>query len=88
VTQHRGHDAAIMRLRAFADAHPSEVAGMVFLDASDIETSRPEKAAVLREDERAKALAPSTFPPFPPELKLTAAQRAEFEEIRAEAIAD
>ena len=61
-----GHSWGGAFIRAFADAHPRDVAGMVFVDASDIETSRPEKAAVLPEEERAKALAPPTFPPFRP----------------------
>ena len=59
-----GHSWGGAFIRGFADAHPSEVAGMVFVDASDIETSRPEKAAVLPEADRAKVLAAPTLPPF------------------------
>jgi pimeloyl-ACP methyl ester carboxylesterase len=44
-----GHSWGGAFIRAFADAHPGEVAGLVFIDASDLETSRPEKAAVIPE---------------------------------------
>ena len=53
-----GHSWGGVFIRAFADALSTEVAGMVFIDASDIETSRVEKATVVPEAERAKTLAP------------------------------
>lgn len=81
-----GHSWGGAFIRAFADAHPADVAGMVFIDATDIETSREEKAAVLPESELHKTLAPPTFPPLPADV--TPGQRAEFEEIMAEATAD
>jgi pimeloyl-ACP methyl ester carboxylesterase len=81
-----GHSWGGAFIRAFADAHPDEVAGMVFIDASDMESSREEKAAILPESERAKTLAPPTFPPLP--ANVTPGQRAEFEEIMAETTAD
>ena len=79
-----GHSWGGVFIRAFADAHPSEIAGMVFVDASDIETSRQEKAAVLSEADRAKVLAAPVLPPF----ELTPGQRAEFEAIIAENVSD
>ena len=79
-----GHSWGGVYVRAFADAHPSEVAGMVFVDASDTETSRQEKAAVLPEADREKVLAAPTLPPF----ELTPGQRAEFEAIIAENVSD
>jgi pimeloyl-ACP methyl ester carboxylesterase len=79
-----GHSWGGVFIRAFADAHPSEVAGMAFVDASDIETSRQEKAAVLPEADRTKLLAAPTLPPF----ELTPGQRAEFEAIIAENVSD
>ena len=81
-----GHSWGAAFIRAFADAHGSAVAGMVFLDATDIETTRQEKATVVPEVDRANVLAPPTFPPFPPEMK--PGERAEAEEIKAEMIAD
>lgn len=79
-----GHSWGGVYARAFADAYPSEVAGMVFVDASDVETSRQEKAALLSEVDRATALAAPTLPPF----ELTPGQRAEFEAIIAENVSD
>jgi pimeloyl-ACP methyl ester carboxylesterase len=79
-----GHSWGGAYVRAFGDVHPGDVAGMVFVDASDIETSRPEKVAVLPEADRAKVLAAPTLPPF----ELTPGQRAEYEEIIAENVSD
>jgi pimeloyl-ACP methyl ester carboxylesterase len=80
-----GHSWGGAFIRAFADAHPDEVGGMVFVDATDIETSREEKAAVVPVGERAKVLTPTV--PLPP-VSLTPGERAEFEEYWAETVAD
>ncbi len=79
-----GHSWGGTYIRAFADANPSDVVGMVFIDASDIETTRREKAAVLPDGDRAKELATPTLPPF----ELTPGQRAEYEAIIAENVSD
>jgi len=74
-------------IRAFLDQYPTEVAGMVFLDATTgMGPTREEKAAVLPAELRAAALAPPVLPPMPPNI--SDGLRAEFEEIGKELVND
>jgi pimeloyl-ACP methyl ester carboxylesterase len=74
-------------IRAFLDQYPTEVAGMVFLDATTgMGPTRAEKAAVLPAELRAAALAPPVLPPMPPNI--SDGLRAEFEEIGKELVND
>jgi pimeloyl-ACP methyl ester carboxylesterase len=74
-------------IRAFYDQYPSEVVGMVFIDANTGRgPTREEKAAVLPANERAAALEPPVLPRIPDEV--SAGLRAEFEEIGREMMND
>jgi pimeloyl-ACP methyl ester carboxylesterase len=70
-------------IRAFFDQYPTEVVGLVFIDAATgAGPTREEMAAVVPPENRAATLAPPVLPPIPPDTP--AGLRAEFEEIGKE----
>jgi pimeloyl-ACP methyl ester carboxylesterase len=77
-----GHSWGGLFVRAFAEQYPGEIAGMVFLDVTDFETTSEEKAAAVPNSEREQVLRPPTIPPIPPDTP--AGLRAEFEVVAAE----
>lgn len=61
-----GHSWGGNYIRAFFDQFPTEVKGLVFIDAfTGTEPTREEKAALLPPSERAAALSPPVLPPLP-----------------------
>ncbi|HXG57374.1 MAG TPA: alpha/beta hydrolase [Vicinamibacterales bacterium] len=72
-------------IRGFSHAYPGEVAGFVYLDALDLAT-REERAAVLPEADRKRALEPPTLPPIPPDTP--PGLRAEYEQVSANMLND
>ncbi len=68
--------------RAFAGRYPSDVAGLVFIDVTDFESTREEKAAALPPDGRQRALEPPVLPAIPADTP--AGLRAEIEQISSE----
>lgn len=82
-----GHSWGGNYIRAFLDQYPTEVVGLVFIDASTgTDPTREEKAAVVPPENRAATLAPPVLPPIPPDTP--PGLRAEFEEIGKEMISD
>jgi pimeloyl-ACP methyl ester carboxylesterase len=82
-----GHSWGGNYVRAFFDQYPTEVAGLVFLDAfTGVEPTREEKAAVLPPERRAAALAPPEIPSVAPNTPDRL--RAEFELTRKEMLSD
>jgi len=74
-------------VRAFLDQYPTEVVGLVFIDAATgADPTREEKAAVVPLENRAATLAPPVLPPIPSDTP--PGLRAEFEEIGQEMISD
>jgi pimeloyl-ACP methyl ester carboxylesterase len=69
-------------VRAFSARYPSEVAGLVFVDVTDFESTREEKAAVLPAEERQRALEPPALPTIPSDTPT--GLRAEYEQIGSE----
>jgi len=60
-----GHSFGAMYVRGFSQLFPEEVAGYVYIEAFDFDTSPEEKAAAFPESERAQALAPPVLPAVP-----------------------
>jgi pimeloyl-ACP methyl ester carboxylesterase len=82
-----GHSWGGNYIRAFFDQYPSEVVGLVFIDApTGADPTREEKAAVVPPENRAETLAPPVLPPLPPDTP--AGLRAELEEVGKEMIND
>jgi len=82
-----GHSWGGLYIRSFTAQFPSEVAGLVFIDAeTGAQPTREEKAAVVAPDQRAAVLAPPQLPPIPPDTP--AGVRAEFAEIAKEMTTD
>jgi pimeloyl-ACP methyl ester carboxylesterase len=82
-----GHSWGGNYILAFYDQFPSEVAGLVFIDAgTGTGPTREEKAAVVPPENCAEALAPPVLPPIPPDTP--PGLRAEFEEIGKEMVSD
>lgn len=77
-----GHSWGGLFVRAFSELYPREVAGLVFLDVTDFETTRQEKAAAVPAADRQKVLAPRTLPPIPTDTP--PGLRAEYEVVGAE----
>jgi pimeloyl-ACP methyl ester carboxylesterase len=82
-----GHSWGGNYIRAFYDQFPSEVVGMVFIDAATgVGPTRAEKAAVLPPERRAEALAPPVLPQIP--ASVPPGLRAELEEVGKEMVSD
>ena len=81
-----GHSWGGAYITAFGDQFPSEVAGFVYIDATDASTTREERAAVLPPEQRADALRPPVLPPIPPDTP--PGLRAEMEAIGASMLND
>jgi pimeloyl-ACP methyl ester carboxylesterase len=81
-----GHSWGGLFVRAFVDRYSQEVVGLVFIDVTDFETTREEKAAAVQPADRATVLAPPTLPPIPPDTP--AGLRAEFGVVGAEMTGD
>jgi pimeloyl-ACP methyl ester carboxylesterase len=81
-----GHSWGGLFIRAFFDQFAREVAGLVFLDVTDFETTREEKAAAIPPADGEKVLAPPTLPPIAPETP--PGLRAEYEVAGAEMLND
>lgn len=77
-----GHSWGGVIIRGFVHTYPTEVAGLVYLDVPDFESTREEKAAVLPPEDRKRALEPQMFPPIPPETP--AGLRIVFEQLMNE----
>jgi len=77
-----GHSWGGLFVRAFVDRYPQEVSGLVFIDVTDFETTREEKAAAVQPADRATVIAPPTLPPIPPETP--PGLRAEFDVVGTE----
>jgi pimeloyl-ACP methyl ester carboxylesterase len=60
-----GHSYGGVLIRGFANAYPTEVVGLAYIEAPDFEATRQEKAAVLPESMRTEALADPVLPPIP-----------------------
>ncbi len=77
-----GHSWGGLFVRAYIDRYADEVAGLVFLDVTDFETTREEKAAAVSPADRAAVLAPPALPPIPPDTP--PGLRAEFGVVASE----
>jgi pimeloyl-ACP methyl ester carboxylesterase len=60
-----GHSLGGVIARGYSHTHPTEVAGLVYLDVPDFEATRDERAALLAGDARTRALAPPDLPAIP-----------------------
>jgi hypothetical protein len=67
-------------IRGFSELYGPDVAGLVYIEAMDIETTRQELADALPPAERAEALAPPDIPTIPPDTP--AGLRAEYENLQ------
>ena len=81
-----GHSWGGILIRGFAELYGSEVAGLVFIEAMDSDTTRQEFAAALPEAERKDALEPPEVPTIPPDTP--PGLRAEYEDIRENLLND
>jgi pimeloyl-ACP methyl ester carboxylesterase len=81
-----GHSWGGAYITAFGDQFPADVAGLVYVDATDASTTREERAAVLPAEQRAEALRPPVLPPIPPDTP--PGLRAEMEAIGASMLND
>jgi pimeloyl-ACP methyl ester carboxylesterase len=79
-----GHSLGGVFVRGFSSSYPAETAGLVYLDVPDFESTREERASVLPEEDRKRALAPPELPPIPPDTPpgLKAAYEVQLEEMR------
>jgi pimeloyl-ACP methyl ester carboxylesterase len=77
-----GHSWGGLFVRAFSEQYAAEVAGLVFLDVTDFETTPEEKGAAVPESDRERVMLPPTMPPIPPDTP--PGLRAEFEIVAAE----
>jgi pimeloyl-ACP methyl ester carboxylesterase len=77
-----GHSWGGLFVRAYVDRYANDVAGLVFLDVTDFETTPAEKAAAVSPGDRASVLAPPTLPPIPPDTP--PGLRAEFAVVASE----
>jgi pimeloyl-ACP methyl ester carboxylesterase len=72
--------------RGFWNEYSTEVIGLVFIDVTDFESTREDKAAALPAAERHKAFEPPDFPPIP--AYAPRGLRAEIEVLRSEMLND
>jgi pimeloyl-ACP methyl ester carboxylesterase len=81
-----GHSMGGVFIRGFSARYANEVAGLVYLDVPDFESTREERAAALPPEDRARALAPPEFPPIPADTPpgLKAEYEAQLEEMRGD----
>jgi pimeloyl-ACP methyl ester carboxylesterase len=75
-----GHSWGGILIRGFSELYGPDVAGLVYIEAMDIETTRQELADALPPAERAEALAPPDIPTIPPDTP--AGLRAEYENLQ------
>jgi pimeloyl-ACP methyl ester carboxylesterase len=81
-----GHSWGGLFVKAFAEQYPTEVAGLVFLEVTDFESTADEKASAVPPSDRATVLAPPTLPPIPPDTP--SGLRAEYEVVGSEMTGD
>ena len=81
-----GHSWGGVLIRGFAELYGPEVAGLVYIETMDAETTRQELADALPDAERKSAFDPPEIPPFPPDL--SAGLRAEYEDIKENMLSD
>jgi pimeloyl-ACP methyl ester carboxylesterase len=62
-----GHSWGGILIRGFSELYGSEVAGLAYIEAMDVETTRQELADALPESERQDALKPPEVPTIPPD---------------------
>jgi len=60
-----GHSLGGVIIRGFSALHPSETAGLVYLDTPDFEATRGERADLLTGEARVRALQPPDVPTIP-----------------------
>jgi pimeloyl-ACP methyl ester carboxylesterase len=77
-----GHSWGGLIVRAFAEQHPTELSGLLFLDVTDFETTNEERAAAVSPEDREKVTAPPTMPTIP--ANTPAGLRAEFQVLSSE----
>jgi pimeloyl-ACP methyl ester carboxylesterase len=77
-----GHSWGGLFVRAFAALYSGEVAGLVFLEVTDFESTDDEKAAAVPSADRDKVVAPPAMPPIPPDTP--PGLRAEYEVVASE----
>lgn len=79
-----GHSWGGLIIRGFSDLYASEIAGLVYLDVPDFETTRQERAAVLPAEDRPRGLGPPDLPAIPVDTPsgLRAALEQMLEEMR------
>ncbi len=77
-----GHSWGGLFTWAFSDQYAAELAGLVFLDVTDFETTQEEKVAAVAPEDRERVLAPPTIPPIPPDTP--PGLRAEYEVVASE----
>jgi len=75
-----GHSWGGILIRGFSELYGSEVAGLVYIETMDVETTRQEIADALPESERKGALEPPEVPTIPPDTP--PGLRAEYENIQ------
>lgn len=61
-----GHSMGGPYIRGYSSAYPDEIAGYVYVESVDFETTNEEKAAAVPESQRAEITGPIEFPPIPP----------------------
>jgi pimeloyl-ACP methyl ester carboxylesterase len=81
-----GHSLGGVLIRGFSSLYPGETAGLVYLDVPNFESTRAERAAVLPEADRQRALEPPVLPEIPPDT--SPAQRPVLEQLLEEMRSD
>lgn len=75
-----GHSWGGILIRGFSELYGPEVAGLVYIEAMDVETTRQELAEALPPAERNEALKPPEVPTIPPDTPT--GLRAEYENLQ------
>ena len=81
-----GHSWGGVLIRGFGELYGPEVAGLVYIETMDAETTRQELADALPDAERKSAFDPPEIPPFPPDIPT--GLRAEYENIKENMLSD
>jgi len=81
-----GHSWGGLLIRGFSELYGTEVAGLVYIETMDADTTRQELAAALPEAERKSAMEPPEIPVIPPDTP--PGLRAEYEDIKENMLND